>query len=213
VNSATPSFRPNEVRAGIHNHDFLDVARLCVPILVWWLWIPGSRLRASTRFWPRPRNRRAANAPPPVRQGAGTPVVPFSVPSEEGNGAPGGARGLRGPLGFPLRSGNRRAADGAGGVTAGSSGCQDGVANPVPRRARLMLRGCEARDRDAAPPGAPSRAACGGPLRARSDHVMTAILPRARMNGSSLLYIFLSRDYVHNYEANSTYCKMSKRGR
>ena len=47
MNSATPSFRPNEVRAGIHNHDFLDVARFCVPILVSWLWIPGSRLRAS----------------------------------------------------------------------------------------------------------------------------------------------------------------------
>src|SRR3954468_7175695 len=32
------------------------------------------------------------------------------------------------PWGFPCDRENRRAADGAGGVTAGSSGCQDGVA-------------------------------------------------------------------------------------
>ena len=74
------------------------------------------------------------------------------------NGAPGG-QGLARPLWRPLCDRDAvRAADEACGVTAGTSGCQDGVANPAPRRARPAARVCEAHRPDAAPPGAPPAA-------------------------------------------------------
>jgi hypothetical protein len=53
------------------------------------------------------RTQQPANAPLPpllVFRAAGRPVSLFSVPLERGNGAPGGAEGLRGPLGRTLRS-------------------------------------------------------------------------------------------------------------
>src|SRR4051794_34020248 len=45
----------------------------------------------------------------PVLERPGEAGVPFSVSPNEGNGAPGGARGLRDPFGLPLRSGYPRA--------------------------------------------------------------------------------------------------------
>ena len=69
--------------------------------------------------------------------------VPFSFP-QKGNGAPGGARGLRGPFGLPLRSGSPRA------------DCRGRDCEARPRaRAPRMRQVCEACRPGAAPPGAP----------------------------------------------------------
>src|SRR5690242_17379193 len=77
-------------RAGIHNHKPLNDAQAELQLRLSCLWIPGSRCA-------RPMTGRGtlANAPPPVWRGVPAHPVPFSSPSEEGNGAPGGARALR----------------------------------------------------------------------------------------------------------------------
>jgi hypothetical protein len=75
----------------------------------------------------------------PSRPGAGTPFLLLPISQ---NGAPGGASGLRGRSAAPCDRGGSRAE-------------RNGFARPNPGRARLMRRGCEARHRDAAPPGAP----------------------------------------------------------
>ena len=89
-------------------------------------------------------SRKSQRSAPRFGEGAGCPV-PFSrlrrsfggrAFPPRGNGAPGGARGLRGPLGFPLRSGNPRAAD-----------CRRCECRPV----RLSGRGCESRPEARAP--------------------------------------------------------------
>jgi len=110
------------------------------------------------------------------------------------DGAPGGARGLRGPLTAPCdRGGFAHRRTGSRGVTAGPSGCRNGVAKPIPGRARPATGVCEARRPDAAPPGAPpptgqkarsAVAALSGPVSATSRCPVTRYRPAP--NGSGL---------------------------
>jgi hypothetical protein len=79
---------------------------------------------------PLTRNDRGlANAPPPIRRGAGTPFPFFPLPKKE-NGAPGGARALRyGALEVPLAIGTPCAP------------IRPGVRIPASRRARPAVAG------------------------------------------------------------------------
>ena len=101
-----------------------------------------SRLGAFRAGRLRTTDRRASSAL--FFDGAGAPVSLFPFP-QKGNGAPGGARGLRGPFGPPLRSGGPRA-------DVRERGCE---ARPRARAPRLR-QVCEACRPGAAPPGAPS---------------------------------------------------------
>src|SRR2546423_9176771 len=101
-----------------------------------------------------------ANAPPPVSARARVALFPFSLPSEEGNGAPGGARALR----YGALVGLRCVIPDTPARLA-----RGGIASPVPRRARAVIsRLAKPRHRTAAPPRAPLRtalsAAAAGPL-------------------------------------------------
>src|SRR5436853_6292851 len=95
-------------------------------------------MAGTLRFLPALQDvsqRRAA----PWRR-CGHTVIPFSSPSEEGNGAPGGARGLRGPSDAACEATSARRGP-ARLARADKPGCQDGFARPTPRRARPAMTG------------------------------------------------------------------------
>jgi hypothetical protein len=116
------------------------------------------RRRALTRCWSRPgMTAELANAPPPIRRGAGTPV-PKSSPFRRREWSAGRRQGLARPLmGLPCDRETRRAADFAAVSPQVRPVVRTGLRIPS-RGARVpQWQVCEACRPDAAPPGAPPR--------------------------------------------------------
>jgi hypothetical protein len=99
------------------------------------------------------RPQQLSNAAPAQSSGCGNTLFAFA---DFAKWSAGRRQRLARPLQVSLAIGRLRTPRTSRAVSPRvSSGCQDGFARPIPGRARLMRRGCEARHRDAAPPGAP----------------------------------------------------------
>ncbi len=111
--------------------------------------IGGRRLRRKAAIVPVRCQRSAAR----FDEGAGCPF-PFSLALRRGNGAPGGASGLRGRS-CPLRSGHFAHRGPAGFAKANGPIVGMGLRGPSRGARALQWQVCEASHPDAAPPGAP----------------------------------------------------------